>query len=256
MSNNNKTLIIGLLILLGVGGLIAYREMANSQTQPAQPQEPVVQNEEPNQSTPSNTTPQRANETAGLETYNKFVTTPAPEGSKMYVLSDTSQASYTVTKVFVGKPQAEVVGVTEEVQGAGWYDDASKKFYLKADIALDKLKSDSEKRDEDIMPLFTPATATIELNGDNMNGAISMTEPFETQLTADLTIGSVTKPVTFDVKGTLDDSKFTAEGTTEVMMSDFGITPPSALDIFSVEDKTTLKFNVEGLSLEQTPVQE
>ena len=48
----------------------------------------------------------------------------------------------------------------------------------------------------------------------------------------------------------LTDEKFTAEGSTQINMSDFGITPPSALGIFTVEDPTTLKFNVVGNALE------
>ncbi len=252
MSNNTKTLIIGLLILLGVGGFFAYRMSAESNTSnDPQPQEPVVQQDQPNESTPSANMSDDKN-----ATYSKFVTVSAPQGSKKYVVSNNSEASYTVTKVFVGKPQATVVGVTEDVEGAGWYDVEGKKFYLKAEIGLDSLKSDSEKRDADILPLFTPATATIVLNGDNSTDAISMTEPFETQLTVDVTIGTVTKPVVFDVKGMLDEDKFTAEGTTLVKMSDFGITPPSALNIFSVEDDTTLKFNVTGEALTEEQVQE
>ncbi len=255
MSNNNKTIIIGLLILVGVGGLFAYRMMASStNSNEPLPQEPVVQNEQSNESTPSAQNTENSDDKN--TTYAKFVTTMAPTGSRKYVLSNNSQASYAVTKVFVGKPQADVVGITEDVEGAGWYDTAGKKFYLKAEVGLDTLKSDSEKRDSDILPLFTPATATIVLNGDNATDAISMTEPFETQLTADLTIGTVTKSVVFDVKGMIDENKFTAEGTTLIKMSEFGITPPSALNIFTVEDDTTLKFTVEGEALEEVTTQE
>jgi polyisoprenoid-binding protein YceI len=253
MSNNNKTLILGLIILLGVGGLIAYRMAANSSSEEAKPQQPVVQQTETPEST---TTPTQTEGNDPESTYNELITVTAPTGSTRYVLTDNSEASYTVRKVYVGKPGAQVTGVTEDVVGAGWYDGQGKKFYLKANIGLDTLKSDSEQRDSDILPLFTPATASIVINGDNSTDVISMTEPFETQIKADLTIGSVTKTVTFNVNGMLDESKFTAEGTADILMSDFGIKAPSALNIFTVEDATVLKFKVEGMALEEAQTQE
>lgn len=254
MSNNNKTIIIGLVILLGVGALIAYRMSVGGTEGDEQSQQPVVQQPQTQESTSTPT--ETANTPSSEDIYNQYVTTTAPQGSKRYVLSDTSEASYTVQKVFVGKPTAEVIGVTQDVEGAGWYDATGKKFYLKAKIGLDTLKSDSEKRDSDILPLFTPATAMIELNGDNSTDVISMTEPFETELLANVTIGSVTKEVTFAVTGMLDETKFNAEGTANVLMSDFGIEPPSALNIFTVEDETVLKFKVEGMALEESAAQE
>ena len=175
MTNKNNTLIIGLLILLGVGGLVAYRMYGNASNQ----EEPVSQN--PVMQEDSMETSESDNNSAmmqdGNNVYAEIVTIQAPEGSAKYVLVSPSNASYTVKKVFVDKPVADVTGVTNGVQGAGWYDETGNKFYLKANVDLTKLESDSDKRDSDIMPLFAPPQATIVINGDNATAAISKTEP-------------------------------------------------------------------------------
>ena len=61
--------------------------------------------------------------------------------------------------------------------------------------------------------------------------------PVKGQLAGDLTVHGVTKPVVFDVDGTLDASTFKGKGTTDVLLSDFGMEIPSLVVLLRVDNK-------------------
>lgn len=245
MTNSNTKFILIIPLVLILGATVLLMTIKNKPSQEAKKQnDPVVTEEKPvayeKKETTQSTTPN----------FGMYVTGEVPETAKKYMITK-GVASYTVNKVFVGKPVAVVTGVTELVEGAGWYDETSKKFYLKAKIDLKGLKSDSEQRDSDILPLFVPPMAVFEINGDNSNDILTLAEPFETNLVGNLTVGNTTKELTFIVSGTLTEESFAAQGSTKVNMSEFGIKTPSLLNVYTVEDMTELKFEVEGTRLQE-----
>ena len=61
------------------------------------------------------------------------------------------------------------------------------------------------------------------------------------KLTGDMTIHDVTKPVTLDVTGKLVGDTISA--TTQILMKDFGIDPPSIAGMLTVKDGVTIKLN-------------
>jgi polyisoprenoid-binding protein YceI len=245
MTNSNNKLILIVPLVLILGAVILLMTVKKTPDQPmTEPKNPMVIKKTPVMEEPTTPTD------SSTPNFAMYVTGEVPATAKKYMITKGT-ASYTVNKVFVGKPVAIVTGVTEQVEGAGWYDEESKKFYLKANIDLKGLKSDSEKRDEDILPFFKPPVAVFEINGDNSSDTITLSEPFETDLIGKLTVGSTTKELTFAVKGTLTEETFAAQGSTKVNMSEFGIKTPSLLNVYTVEDMTELKFDIEGTRLQE-----
>ncbi len=249
-SNNKLIFVLPLIIILGaVVGLMTLNKTSTTPKVETTDQKPIEATPT-NESTEANSAMnEEESKSATLEEFSAIIASDVPETALKYVLTSKSNASYTVAKTFFEKPGITVTGVTDGVVGAAWYDEASKRYYLKANIDLTKLRSDSEKRDADIMPLFTPPAASFELIGDNTDDKLSLTEPFETQIAGNLTVGEVTKEVMFDVKGSLSKTSFAAEGMTKTKMSNFDITAPSLFEVFSVADDIDLKFVVDAVAV-------
>jgi polyisoprenoid-binding protein YceI len=60
------------------------------------------------------------------------------------------------------------------------------------------------------------------------------------QLLGDLTVHGVSKPVTWDVTAQFAPSSVTGSATTNVNITDFGMTPPKAGPVLAIEDGLTL----------------
>ena len=165
-----------------------------------------------------------------------------PESALKYELTQDSVAMYVVQKRFLTKEDAEVVGTTENVTGEGWFDVATQQMYLMADVNLNTLASDSETRDKDVLDMLVDTTAKLVLS--EIEDEVVLGTPFTTIGTAQVTINKVTNPVTFSIEGTVTETGFTATGSANVLMSDFDLTPPSLLNVYSVDDEMELKFDV------------
>jgi polyisoprenoid-binding protein YceI len=61
------------------------------------------------------------------------------------------------------------------------------------------------------------------------------------QLDGDLTVHGVTKPVSWQVTAQFDGSNVSGSATTNVNISDFGMTPPRAGPVLSIQDGLTLE---------------
>jgi len=67
-------------------------------------------------------------------------------------------------------------------------------------------------------------------------------------VSGDLTLHGVTKPVTVPVRATLRDGALTAEGTTTIKQSDFGIEPVTAAGgAVRVKDELEIRFTVHAI---------
>jgi polyisoprenoid-binding protein YceI len=66
------------------------------------------------------------------------------------------------------------------------------------------------------------------------------------QVSGDLTIRDVMKPVTFDVKMVGNGDTITGEATTTILMSDYGFGPISIAGILNTEDEVKVLFVFEA----------
>lgn len=171
---------------------------------------------------------------------------------KAYTLSEPSTVSYEAQKTFLGKDPITVVGTSDKVSGYGLLDTSSNKVYLSAHADLSVLKSDSSQRDSDIQSLFSPASATIELKDytlDGFDSQTSMGSKLTLTIPVMVTVNGITKEYPFDVEAVVTEDEFKASGTANAKMSDFGITSPSLLNVFTVADDLVLKFDVLGTKI-------
>lgn len=161
-----------------------------------------------------------------------------------YVFTD-SKAQYKVDKVFISKPLEEVTGETA-FEGTAIYDSTTGLVKIIGMVDLVNLSTGSQARDIDVMSrLQTPiayVSGDIQIEPD-LTGEQTITTELE------ITITEETVRVPFDITYSLneDSSEFTATGTGQTLISNFGIEPPSALNIYNVDDDLTLLFEVKGV---------
>lgn len=181
-------------------------------------------------------TVEETNNSSNSEVSSEF----AVEGTT-YNISDPSEVSYIVQKRFLQKEDAEVTGTTTSVDGSGVYNEESGDYEIKIEVDLSTLSTDSAGRDNDILKLFTPSTAAIVIKSSD-NEKIIMGE--EQVVDAEVTINNVT--MTLPLSATIDilDGMLVANGETTFNMSDFGITPPNAIGIYTVDDETVVRFDI------------
>lgn len=146
-----------------------------------------------------------------------------------------AQVSYTAQKVFFSKPTEEVTGSTNDVRGKLVYDGMI--LTGSAVISTDNLATGNNMRDGDVRKLLgTEITAQIP--------EAEVRESGNYDLPVAITINGVTQVLVFPTEITIMDDTIRLVGKSDFNMSEFAITPPSAFEIYTVEDEITLAFDV------------
>ena len=230
---NKQSTIIIILIILGLVG--AYLLISNGQNngtdQTSQADSAVVED--------------------AMEAVDKgeSMMMEAPEGATSYDLSSAT-VSYTAQKRFLEKEDAEVVGTTSAVTGSGWLDAVNNAFYFMANLEFTDLATDSPKRDADVAAGFFDDTAvSITVNVEEEAGLV-LGEEVTLEVPVLLNINGVERSEIFEVTTTVTEEGYAASGSSSIMMSDFGINPPSLLNVYTVDDEIELSFDIEGSALE------
>jgi len=211
-------------------------------------------------SSPTPTTPPP---TATTEVNSEAMTgNTSAEGSQMFVVNPAnSQVSYIVDEEFLDGALSklgikaglvDVIGSTQAIEGQLELnlDDLAAPLgasYFTVDLTT--LKTDQDRRDNWIRkngPAFN-TYPTAEFTATEVVGLPETYTPGETiefQLSGDLTIHEVTQPVTFDVSASIDGNTLSGVATARLLMSDFGIEPPSFAGTLTVEDEFGLKITL------------
>lgn len=184
-----------------------------------------------------------------------------PTGLVTYlIVPEESTASYIANEEFFGLALdkygipaglADTVGTTQAIEGhfqLNWDDLNSPLGESTFTVDLNTLESNQTLRDEwirDNGPQFaTSPTATFV--GESLEGAPTsyiLGEEVNFQLTGQMTIREITQPTTFDVSAKLEDGTVTGTATAELLMSDFGITPPDFANTLTVADAFEIKID-------------
>jgi polyisoprenoid-binding protein YceI len=144
----------------------------------------------------------------------------------------------------------DAVGTTTSVSGAivilpdGQLAPESSRFV----VDLTTLHTDSSRRDGYIQrntletgtypeAVFVPTAASGLTSPLPTSGAVAL------QLTGDLTVHGVTRPVTWDVTAQVDGPTLSGTATTSITFTDFGMTLPRVGPVLSVEDLIALGFD-------------
>lgn len=190
-----------------------------------------------------------------------------PAGTPRIFAIDPTQTtvSYVVEETFLensadslGIPAGlvDTIGSTQEVSGQLVLDLSQAQFLLSSEFEVDlsTLTSDQERRDNRLKdewlesatyPLATFKSTSVSQMPQNY------VEGFGVELTVEgeLTIRGVTKPAVFEVNAKLENGVITGTAVADLLMSDFGVEPPTMLGLFSVED--AFQVQVEFVATEQ-----
>lgn len=236
---------------VGLLGLLAACGLMETASQPS-----ATATDAPVSAAPTNTS---ASATPALTT---ATTTAAPTSAatttssnlqtvKLEIVQGDSEARYRVREQLARLSfPSDAVGSTKAVTGTivarsdGTIDSAQSKFQ----VDLSTLKSDENQRDNFIKmntlqtrqyPYATFVPTKVE--GLSLPPQDS---PVSFKLTGALTIRNVTKPVTWDVTGTVKGDEATGTATTSFTFDYFNLTKPSVFTVLSVEDTIKLELDL------------
>lgn len=226
MNSKNTILIIVALLILGGAG---FYLVSNSSTteEPSTPVADKMMNDN----------------SANLEPKDDAMMVSVPSTAYQYEITEGT-ASYTAQKRFLEKEDDVVVATTEGVSGTGWFDPETGDTYLKAEVTLAGLASDSSSRDSDVLKMFNPALVSVELNSESTG--VAMNEEYTSTVPVMVTINGTTLAVEFDITALVTEESFTATGSAVVPMSAFNLKAPSLVGVYTVDDEVELSFDVSG----------
>jgi polyisoprenoid-binding protein YceI len=164
-----------------------------------------------------------------------------------------SKVQYEVGETFLNQNNRVnlAVGITSTISGEIYADKANPPASTLGPITVDisKFASDSNRRDSMIQnnyleSLKYPQAKFVPTQFASLPAAYQEGTDYTFKVTGDLTVKTVTKPVTFDVNAKLVGDTLTGQATTEILMSTYGVGPISILGILNTEDtvKITLTF--------------
>lgn len=182
----------------------------------------------------------------------QVLTEPAPAGTVTYqIIPGESQVTYEVGEVFINQNNRfnTAQGITPQITGEVEVDfenpQASRVGPIEVDIS--QFASDSSRRDNAIRERFLESAkfpiATFKPTSiDGLPESYQVGEPLSFQVSGDLTVREVTRPVTFDVTAVAQRDSIEGDATTTLLMSDFGFGPISIAGILNTEDEVKLAF--------------
>jgi polyisoprenoid-binding protein YceI len=187
-------------------------------------------------------------------TGNAISTTNSPAGSGIkYVLDpSSSSASYSVQEQLARLNLPSLaVGKTTSISGQiiiqsdGSIDQANSKFT----VDLSTLKTDSAMRDNYVAQNILqsnqyPQAVFVPTQTKGLPAVIPQSGNLTYQLIGNLTIRNVTKTITWDVIGSINNGIANGTATTSFTFEDFSLNQPSVPVVLSVVDKITLTVTV------------
>lgn len=174
---------------------------------------------------------------------------PPTAGAKLEVIEGSS-ASYRVTEQLAGVDFAnDAVGTTDKVSGFmqimpdGTVGPGSKMVIDLRTMTSDQSMRDGYVRNRTLETEKFPEAVFVPTEVKGVPKMVPTTGQLGVQLSGNMTIHGVTKPVTFKGIATIDPRSSTVAGRalTTITFSDFGLTKPTLARLLSVEDKITLE---------------
>jgi len=177
---------------------------------------------------------------------------PVPEGGlqTFRIIPGESEVIYEVGEVFLNQDSAfnVAVGVTTEVNGEILVDrdNPANSSIGVVRVDISQFTSDNQRRDNAIRERFLQSAQypIVEFNPQDAQGlpdSYEQGQEIAFQVSGDLTVRDVTKPVTFDVKMVGNGDTITGEATTTILMSEYGFGPISIAGILNTEDEVRIR---------------
>ncbi len=181
-------------------------------------------------------------------------TSAASSGGVKYVLvPGKSEASYTVREQLARlNLPTDAVGKTTAVSGQlvlnadGTIDTANSKFTVDASsLATDSGMRDGYVKRNILQTDKFPEIVFVPTAISGLPSPLPQSGDVKYSLTGNLTIRDVTKPVTWDVVGTLTNGVGSGTATTQFTFEDFNLSQPSVPVVLSVVDKINLALKLD-----------
>ncbi len=258
-------LFAALILLAGCAGPGASSQPAATNS-PAALASPTAAAQSSATAAPTATAPTAATPTAPAATATKAVastaagattSTPAAAslapGSVQYnIVAGKSTASYKVREQLASLSlPSDAIGKTSQISGSivvksdGTIDSSNSKFV----VDLSTLATDSSMRDNFIgrAVLQTgqyPNATFVPKEVTGLPASLPTSGNVAFKITGDLTIRDVTKSVTWDVTGSVDNGTATGVATTSFTFEDFGLTQPHVGMVLNIVDHIALEVDI------------
>jgi polyisoprenoid-binding protein YceI len=165
------------------------------------------------------------------------------------VVADGTKANYRVREQLAGlDAPSDAVGTTTAVTGSLVMDADGQIVPDQSKLVVDlkALHSDRGNRDRFIQfnTLETseyPTATFVPTRVTGLPSPLPRSGQATFQILGNLTIHGVTKPVTWDVTAQANGNDVTGQATTQFTFEDFGMTPPKAGPVLSVNDNVKLE---------------
>ena len=207
-----------------------------------------------NKSTSMPTVAPAANSTGSTPAAGTTPNSPSSgTGSTVYtIVQGKSTAQYSVREQLARlSAPSDAVGKTQQVSGSisinpdGTIDQNTSKIV----VDLSTLQTDSGMRDNFVCRnvLHTdqyPNAVFVPTQVTGLASPLPTSGPVSFQLTGNMTIQNVTKPVTWDVTGTVQGDQATGTATTSFTFEDFNLNQPKVPVVLSVVDKINLQLDI------------
>lgn len=180
--------------------------------------------------------------------------TPAQSAAgalKLTLVPDNSEARFLVKEQLAGNNlPSDAVGKTRGVKGmiVIGQDGKIDKAQSKITVDVNSLATDQPMRDGFIKrsTLETDKFPTAEFVPTEVKGLptpLPKSGAVNFQIIGDMTVHGTTKPITWDVTGTVDGGTFKGTGKTAVKFADFNMNAPKVPRVLSLEDNIRLEID-------------
>ncbi len=175
-----------------------------------------------------------------------------PEGALRLVMApEGNQAQFSVREQLVGLDlPSDAVGTTTSVSGALLIQPDGQLVAGESHFVVDltTLHTDNNRRDGYIQrnTLETgtyPEAVFVPTAAAGLPSPLPDSGPVAFQLSGDLTVHGVTRPVTWEVTAEIAGQSLTGTATTSITFTDFGMTLPRVGPVLSVEDLIALQLD-------------
>jgi polyisoprenoid-binding protein YceI len=196
-------------------------------------------------------------ETTAAETGEDAAGDTAAAARTFVIDQSQSEASFTLDEELMGSPKT-VVGVTSLVSGEIVIDPANPAATTIGQIQIDAsdFTTDSDRRNGAIRRFVlgteNEANRYITFTPTAIEGlpeTVAVGDSFTVQISGDLTISGVTKPVTFATEITVTaENQISGVAAAQVLRSDFNLTIPSVPSVANVTDEVQLALTFVAIS--------
>jgi polyisoprenoid-binding protein YceI len=230
---------------------------ASSQPSPAAVHDSPISSSQPSQAVVNDSSATPAQSTATVVAQLPITgTTPGASSSGDFLtcvlVPEKSVAQYKVREQLARLTfPSDAIGKTQDLAGTiafkqdGTIDQSVSKFV----VGLGSLQTDQAMRDNYVRRNILqtdqyPQAVFVPVQASGFPVQLPQSGTVTFKLTGNLTIRDVTKLVTFDVTGTIQNNSFTGKATTSFKFEDFNLSQPQVPVVLSVVDNINLELDV------------